>query len=101
MANGIYFNKSEARTEYSLNIPDAISPVFPWSQTASFEASNGLIPWAQRPAIIPVKTSPLPAFASELFPVSFIYISDSTEETTVLWSFKTVVHEYFFESFFA
>ena len=42
------------------------------------------------PEIIPVKTSPEPAFAIELFPVVFVYSLLSGLVINVLWVFSTV-----------
>ena len=36
----------------------------PWSQAAAQVASNGGMPWASRPAMVPASTSPAPAVAS-------------------------------------
>ena len=65
----MYFNKSEAKTQYSVMDLEAISLVMPWMYTAQHAASSSAIPCAQKPAIIPVKTSPVPALDSAEFPV--------------------------------
>ena len=69
MAKGIYLTKSEANTQYSLIAFDAISLAIPCIYTAQHADDSKDIPCAQKPAIIPVKTSPVPAFDNAELPV--------------------------------
>ena len=69
MASGMYLIRSEAKTLYSLIDLEAISLVIPWIYTAQHAASSRDIPCAQKPAIIPVRTSHVPAFDRAELPV--------------------------------
>src|ERR1700676_1439412 len=55
----------------------------PWSQTAAEAAAKAGMPWATRPAAIPVSTSPAPAVARKAGALAAIEARPSGDATTV------------------
>ena len=61
----------------------ARSPARPWRYVAKHAASHGDNPCANKPAIIPVRTSPVPAVANPGLPVELMAMRPSGAATIV------------------
>src|SRR5579875_2344772 len=71
----------------------AAVPARPCQKAASRAASTGASPWERNVAIIPVRTSPVPAVASAGSPLVLTWISVPSS-ISVTWPFKSVVIPY-------
>ena len=91
MLFGIYSSKSFANDPWSPYLQLTYLPAWAWTKTASIEADWIESPWAKNPAIIPAKTSPVPAVAKDGLANGLTKMEPVGRATMVLDPFRTIM----------